>query len=82
MKLMEFIITDNDLKTKLENLQTQINNFTSQINTDINGIIGRLFGINGTASKISLQNTTQIELNTINDQNHGTKINLLPQQIA
>jgi hypothetical protein len=29
-----------------------------------------------------LQNTTQIELNTINDQGHGTKINLLPQQIA
>jgi hypothetical protein len=73
---------DAGLKTKLENLQTLINNFTTQINIDINGIVGRLSGINGTASKISLQNTTQIELNTINNQNHGTKINLLPQQIA
>jgi hypothetical protein len=48
----------------------------------VNGIIARILGINNTSSKISLQNLSNIEVSTMNANNHGTKILLTPQQIS
>jgi predicted nucleic acid-binding Zn-ribbon protein len=71
---------DTDLKSKIDGLNTKLESFKDDVNSDVNGIIARITGINNTSSKISLQNLSNIEVSTMNADNHGTKI-ILTQQI-
>jgi hypothetical protein len=63
-------------------LDEKIKSLSENVNSDINGIISRTQGINNTSSKISLQNLTNIEISSMNENNHGTKIIFLPNQIS
>jgi hypothetical protein len=80
---------DGTLNTKIDNieegmkdLEDNIKNVKEHIDSDVNGILARIQGINNTSSKISLQNLSNIEVSTMNSNNHGTKILLSPQQIS
>jgi hypothetical protein len=63
-------------------LDEEILSLAKNVNSEINGIISRIQGINNTSSKISLQNLTNTEISSMNENNHGTKISLLPNQIS
>jgi predicted RNA-binding protein len=73
---------DTDLKSKIDGLNEKLDSFKNDVDSDVNRIIARITGINNTSSKISLHNLSNIEVSTMNGDNHGTRILLTPQQIS
>jgi hypothetical protein len=64
-------------RTDINSLQTRTGNLESEVGE----IQGDLAGIDGSANQLSLYNTGEISLSTLVN-NHGTKIDIIPGQIA
>jgi hypothetical protein len=83
---------DTSLKTQLSTLtnnlalaRTDINSLqtrTGNVENEVNEITEDITGINGKPNELSLYNQSEISLSTLTANNHGTKIELTPRQLA